>query len=78
VVKAVAPKPVNVLMGLAGVSITVSELADLGVKRISIGSALARVAYGSFLRSAQEISTQGTFNFAGGAVSYTSLNNLFA
>jgi len=77
VVKAVAPKPVNVLMGLSGVKITVSQLADLGVKRISIGSALARAAYGSFLRSAREISEQGTFAFAEEAVPYASFNALF-
>jgi len=77
VVKAVAPKPVNVLMGLTGVKITVNQLADLGVKRISIGSALARAAYGSFLRSAQEISEKGTFSFAGDAVPYAQFNALF-
>src|SRR5262249_4273687 len=48
VVKAVAPKPVNVVMGLVGVSLSLVELADLGVKRVSVGSALARAAYGAF------------------------------
>jgi 2-methylisocitrate lyase-like PEP mutase family enzyme len=78
VVKAVAPKPLNVLMGLAGVKITVNELADLGVKRISIGSSLATVAYGSFLRAAEEINEKGTFTFADDAVPYATFNELFA
>ncbi len=77
VVRAVAPKPVNVLMGLNGVNITVNQLADLGVKRISIGSALARAAYGSFLRGAQEISDTGTFAFAEDAVPYAHFNAMF-
>src|SRR5262249_44282776 len=61
VVRAVAPKPVNVIMGLAGSSLTLSELADLGVKRVSLGSALARAAYGAFLRAAEEIRREGSF-----------------
>ena len=77
VVKAVSPKPVNVLMGLAGVKVSVNELADLGVKRISIGSSLARVAYGSFLRAAEEINRHGTFSFADNAVPYATFNKLF-
>ncbi len=56
VVKAVAPKPVNVVMGLSGADFSVAELAALGVKRISVGSAMARAAYGAFLRAAREIS----------------------
>ncbi len=64
VVKAVAPKPVNVLTN----GLPVAALADLGVRRISVGGALARTAWGEFLRAAREIAEQGTFGaFAKGA-----------
>src|SRR5499427_7710976 len=77
VVKAVAPKPVNVVMGLVGASLTLNELADLGVKRVSLGSALARTAYGAFLRASEEIRREGAFTFAEGAVPYIKINALF-
>ena len=77
VVKAVAPKPVNVVMGLAGGSLSLDELADLGVKRVSVGSALARAAYGAFLRAAEEIRRVGSFTFAEEAVPYIKINALF-
>ena len=77
VVRAVAPKPVNVIMGLAGASLSVTELAALGVKRISVGSALARAALGAVYRAAQEMKTSGTFDFAVDAVLYGKLNRLF-
>jgi len=57
-------KPVNVVMGLTGTSFGVSTLSASGVKRISLGSSLARLAYGEFLRAAQEISDAGSFTFA--------------
>ncbi len=57
-------KPVNVVMGLSGTSFGVSALSASGVKRISLGSSLARLAYGEFLRAAQEISDTGSFTFA--------------
>jgi 2-methylisocitrate lyase-like PEP mutase family enzyme len=78
VVKAVSPKPVNVLMGLAGVSITVTELEDLGVKRISVGSSLTRAAYSAFLNGAKEIAEKGTFGFADGATPYSTFNSIFS
>jgi methylisocitrate lyase len=59
VVQAVAPKPVNVLVGSDFT--TVAELADAGVRRISVGGALARSAWGGFIRAATEIAEQGTF-----------------
>lgn len=59
VVRAVAPKPVNVLVG--GDWTTVAKLAELGVRRISTGGALARTAWAGFLAAAQEIATHGTF-----------------
>jgi len=77
VVKAVAPKPVNVVMGLSGGSLSLADLADLGVKRVSVGSALARAAYGAFLRAAEEIRREGSFTFAEEAVPYIKINALF-
>ena len=61
VVEAVAPKPVNFLAGGA-IDFTVAELADLGIRRISVGSALARVAWGGFMRAARGIAEQGHFD----------------
>jgi 2-methylisocitrate lyase-like PEP mutase family enzyme len=75
IVEAVAPKPVNVLVG-AGFA-TVSQLRDLGVRRISVGGALARAALGGFLRAAREIAEQGTFNALGDGVPYGELEELF-
>ena len=71
VVKAVAPKPVNVLVG--GDFTTVSELAELGVRRISVGGALARAAWTGFLQAANEIATKGTFAGLGKAVSFAEI-----
>jgi 2-methylisocitrate lyase-like PEP mutase family enzyme len=76
-VKAVAPKPVNVVMGLGGGSLSLNELADLGVKRVSVGSAFARVAYGAFLRAAEEILQKGSFTFAEEAVPFSKINAIF-
>ena len=78
VVAAVAPTPVNVVMGLGKASFTLSELADLGVKRVSLGSSLARAAYGAFLRAAQEILDKGTFTFARDLVPYAVFNDIFS
>jgi 2-methylisocitrate lyase-like PEP mutase family enzyme len=77
VVKAVAPKPVNVVMGLSGGSLSLDELAGLGVKRVSLGSALARAAYGAFLRAAEEIRREGSFTFAEEAVPFVKINAIF-
>lgn len=57
-------RPVNVVMGLRGVQLSLAELSALGIKRISVGSALARTALGAFMRAAEEMREQGTFNFA--------------
>jgi 2-methylisocitrate lyase-like PEP mutase family enzyme len=62
-------RPVNVIMGLRGVQLSVSELSALGVKRISVGSALCRAALGAFLRAAREMQELGTFTFAEAALS---------
>jgi 2-methylisocitrate lyase-like PEP mutase family enzyme len=75
VVRAVAPKPVNVLVG--GDFVTVAELAAAGVRRISVGGALARTAWTGFLQAAREIAADGTFTAFGKAVSHVELNALF-
>ena len=75
VVRAVAPKPVNALVGSDFV--TVAELAELGVRRISVGGALARAAWTGFLQAAKEIAEQGTFTSLAGAVSFADLNGSF-
>ena len=76
VVKAVAPKPVNIVLGAAGFDISFNELADLGVKRVSLGSALVRAALGAFQRAAVELS-QGSYGFVNDAVPYSELNKIF-
>jgi len=70
-------RPVNVVMGLQGVQLTLADLSSLGVKRISIGSALSRAALGAFLRAAKEMKEKGTFTFAEEAVSYRDLSDMF-
>jgi 2-methylisocitrate lyase-like PEP mutase family enzyme len=77
IVQAVAPKPVNVLVSRPDPNLTVAKLTDLGVRRISVGSALARIAWGAFIRAAREISTNGTFEAFGDSASGVELNNLF-
>ncbi|AZC29154.1 putative carboxyvinyl-carboxyphosphonate phosphorylmutase [Pseudomonas chlororaphis subsp. piscium] len=76
VVRAVAPKPVNVLMS-GGLKLTQAQLSELGVKRISVGSALARAAYGAFYQAAQEIRDHGSFDFADRAIPFGQINQLF-
>ncbi len=75
VVNAVAPKPVNVLVALP--TFTVRELEDLGVRRISVGGALARTAWGAFIRSATELARSGTFRGMAEAASFAELDGLF-
>jgi 2-methylisocitrate lyase-like PEP mutase family enzyme len=77
IVQAVAPKPVNVLVHRAEPNLTLAKLTELGVRRISVGSALARVAWGAFIRAAKEIVNEGTFGAFGDAASGLELNNLF-
>jgi len=76
-VKEVAPKPVNVLVSTMNRSLTVAQLGDLGVRRISVGGALARVAWGAFMRSAREIAERGSFEAFGEAAPFDELNALF-
>ena len=70
-------RPVNVVMGLQGVQLSLATLAELGVKRVSVGSALTRAALGAFLRAAREMRDHGTFAFAAEAVSYREISALF-
>ena len=69
-------KPVNVIMGLKAGSFSVAELAELGVRRISLGSAMSRAALGEFVRAAKEIHERGTFQFAEKALPYADANEL--
>lgn len=71
-------RPVNVLMGIKGVHHTLAELAELGVKRISVGSTLSRCALGAFLRAAQEMKEHGTFGFVDDAADSRTVNSIFA
>ena len=77
IVKAVAPKPVNVLVSRPNPDLTLAKLTDLGVRRISVGSALARVAWGAFMRAAQSIATTGTFDSLGEGAAFAELNKIF-
>src|SRR5438132_2949636 len=77
IVKAVAPKPVNVLVSGFNCHLTVSQLADLGVRRISVGSGLALAAWGAFLRAAQTIKKDGSFNLLAQNAASTDLNERF-
>jgi 2-methylisocitrate lyase-like PEP mutase family enzyme len=70
-------RPVNVLMGLQGVQLSLGELSVLGVRRVSVGSTLSRVALGAFLRAAREMREHGTFTFAAEAISFKEINSMF-
>ena len=70
-------RPVNVVMGLAGTPLDLAQLSALGVKRVSVGSALSRAALGAFLRAAREMREHGTFGFAADAISYRDLSAMF-
>jgi 2-methylisocitrate lyase-like PEP mutase family enzyme len=76
VVKAVAPKPVNVLRS-TGSAFTVAQLAELGVRRVSVGSALASVAWGAFASAARELAASGTFGGFKGAMPFAELEAFF-
>ncbi|GAB7542920.1 hypothetical protein CS8_025890 [Cupriavidus sp. 8B] len=71
-------EPVNVLMGLQGVRLSLDELAGLGVKRVSVGGSLARAAFGAFLRAAHEMCEHGTFGYNDDAIPSNDVNALFA
>jgi 2-methylisocitrate lyase-like PEP mutase family enzyme len=70
-------RPVNVVMGLQGVQLSLDELSAIGVKRVSVGSSLSRTALGAFLRAAREMREHGTFTFANEAVSFKEISGMF-
>jgi 2-methylisocitrate lyase-like PEP mutase family enzyme len=76
IVKAVSPKPVNVLVSAPG-DLSVSRLVELGVRRVSVGGALSRVAWGAFMRAARSIKETGSFDSLGDAASHNELNEIF-
>jgi len=76
VVRAVAPKPINVLMS-GGLKLTMQQLEEMGVRRISTGSALALAAFGEFFRAAEEIQQTGTFGFTSQSMPYARANQFF-
>lgn len=71
-------KPVNVIMGLTGVTLGMQQLQELGVRRVSVGGSLARTAYGAMLGAAREVLEQGTFGYAAGAPPTQWFNDAFA
>ncbi|MEZ0308914.1 MAG: isocitrate lyase/phosphoenolpyruvate mutase family protein, partial [Ramlibacter sp.] len=76
-VLAAIDRPLNVIMGMAGVTITLAQLQELGVRRVSIGGSLARAAYGALELAGKEMLEQGTFGFAGAAPSNKHFNDIF-
>ncbi|PYK48916.1 MAG: 2-methylisocitrate lyase [Verrucomicrobia bacterium] len=77
IVKLVAPKPVNILVSGFNHQLSISQLTDLGVRRISVGSGLSLAAWGAFLRAAQDIKANGTFNLLANNAPFADLNELF-
>ncbi len=71
-------KPINVVMGMPGTTFGISELADAGVKRVSVGSALFRAAFGTFVRAAKEMKQQGTFTFSSNAIGFSEIEGYLA
>lgn len=69
-------RPVNVVMGLQGVQLSLEELSALGVRRVSVGSALYRAAMGEFLRAAREMAEQGTFSFGSNAAAPAEISKM--
>lgn len=76
IVESAGPKPVNVLMS-SNTGLGVSDLAEIGVRRVSVGSALARTAWGGFVRAARQIAESGSFAGLDGAATFEELNSLF-
>ncbi len=77
IVRAVSPKPVNVLVSSSNSNLSVSQLADLGVRRISVGGALARMAWGAFMKAAKSIKDKGTFEVFDEAAPFDEIQNVF-
>ncbi|HXL71926.1 MAG TPA: isocitrate lyase/phosphoenolpyruvate mutase family protein [Rhizomicrobium sp.] len=70
-------RPVNVVMGLSGVQLSLDELSAIGVKRISVGSSLARAALGAFMRAAREMHDKGTFGYCADAATPKEMTAIF-
>ncbi|ACM39589.1 MULTISPECIES: isocitrate lyase/PEP mutase family protein [Rhizobium/Agrobacterium group] len=70
-------KPVNIVMGMPGATFGIAELSEAGVKRISVGSALARLAFGAFANAAREMKSAGTFRFSEDAMGFAELEGFF-
>ena len=77
IIEAVAPKPVNVLIGGPG-GLTMRDAAELGARRVSVGGAFARAAWGGFIRAAKELMEKGTFDELAHAAPYAELQKLFS
>jgi 2-methylisocitrate lyase-like PEP mutase family enzyme len=77
IVKSIAPKPVNLLISGFNHQLSFSQVADLGVRRISVGSGLALTAWGAFIHAARDIQTSGNFEFLGEGAKSAELNELF-
>ncbi len=77
IVKAIAPKPVNLLISGFNHQLSFSQVADLGVRRISVGSGLALAAWGAFIRAARDIHRNGSFEVLGEGAKSAELNELF-
>jgi 2-methylisocitrate lyase-like PEP mutase family enzyme len=71
-------KPVNVLMGSADLDLTIEDLSEMGVKRISLGSGLARAALGAFIQTAREIKATGTFSLGEKVAGFDELTSIFS
>jgi 2-methylisocitrate lyase-like PEP mutase family enzyme len=77
IVKALAPKPINVLVSWFNHDLSLSQLADLGVRRISVGSGLAGAAWGAFIRASRSIATTGSFADLANAAPFAEINDVF-
>ena len=71
-------RPVNVLLGMKGLNLSVADMSAVGVRRISVGGSLARCAFGALLRAATEMREKGTFTFADDAMPFADLNSIFS
>jgi 2-methylisocitrate lyase-like PEP mutase family enzyme len=78
IVKAVAPRPINVLISGFNSDFTLAQIRDLGVRRISVGSGLALAAWGEFIRAARAMATEGSFAALADGARFAELNELFA
>lgn len=70
-------RPVNVIIGVQGMRLSLADLSELGVRRVSVGGALSRAALGAFLRAAREMREHGTFDFTEEAVSFRDISAMF-